>query len=436
VKLADYSPATSPSLDQQRDALHKGLGRAMQWAMAGRLDGGLLLDACLHDKRYDAQVNDSRGDWLWGLMQAVHAEDRFRTPLLDALSTPVADDAEQLCELGLHYALTGDRAFRTCLYRVVENEPVSTMPGLGEEQLVQLDGVRGFLFAVRHRGQRLKGHELDWYDVHLIEEAIERLGEDQIFKSLDIATDEATRRFRDAWFKYKIERSSRKPIPHSERMQQTPISEIIFNAESANTGIGLFRGWGKYASEQNLESIRRQLLAAKTPSVIVKYLRVFSNREYLPLVPDLIVLCGHCDDEVRRRAFAALEKNSHPVVRQFAEDALRNGVCDRSVVSLFIKNYQEGDEQRILKYIELPSDELQLHWLLMDVTDILEENPKADCSQLGTLVYALTPCGNCRYSAAKVLCNRNVAPPWLAEECRFDSEEDTRKLFTESSEAK
>jgi hypothetical protein len=67
----------------------------------------------------------------------------------------------------------------------------------------------------------------------------------------------------------------------------------------------------------------------------------------------------------------------------------------------------------------------------MDATKILEENPQADCSQLGLAVYALTPCGNCRASAAKLLCNRKVAPPWLTEECRFDSEEDTRKLVTE-----
>jgi hypothetical protein len=33
VQPADFSPPESPSLDQQRDALQKGLGRAMRWAM-------------------------------------------------------------------------------------------------------------------------------------------------------------------------------------------------------------------------------------------------------------------------------------------------------------------------------------------------------------------------------------------------------------------
>lgn len=45
MKFADYSPPATPSVDQQRDALKKGLGRAMQWAISGRLDEATLLDA-------------------------------------------------------------------------------------------------------------------------------------------------------------------------------------------------------------------------------------------------------------------------------------------------------------------------------------------------------------------------------------------------------
>ena len=61
MKFGDYSPPSSPTLDQQRDALQKGLGRAMQWAVNGRLDDELLLEACLRDQRFDWQAEDSRG---------------------------------------------------------------------------------------------------------------------------------------------------------------------------------------------------------------------------------------------------------------------------------------------------------------------------------------------------------------------------------------
>ena len=57
----------------------------------------------------------------------------------------------------------------------------------------------------------------------------------------------------------------------------------------------------------------------------------------------------------------------------------------------------------------------------MDVIKVLENNPEADCSRLGVIAYASTPCENCRFHAARLLLDRHVAPGWLTEECRFDS---------------
>src|SRR4051794_4191769 len=139
MKLHDHSPPTLPSPDQQRDALRKGLGRAVQWAMTRRLEDGPLLEACLQDRRFDAQVERSRGDWLWQMIRAVAAADRFRVPILHALySLPDGRSAHQLCELAGHYAEAGDDTFRGRLYDIVARKPVADSPCLGEEEIVQL----------------------------------------------------------------------------------------------------------------------------------------------------------------------------------------------------------------------------------------------------------------------------------------------------------
>ena len=46
-------------------------------------------------------------------------------------------------------------------------------------------------------------------------------------------------------------------------------------------------------------------------------------------------------------------------------------------MSLFIKNYQKGDEEGILPFLELPNDDFDRHLLLMDVLKVLEKNPGA-----------------------------------------------------------
>ena len=142
----------------------------------------------------------------------------------------------------------------------------------------------------------------------------------------------------------------------------------------------------------------------------------------------LIDLCQHANDEVRRRAFAALEKNAHPSIREFALRELDRGVATGANVGLFIENYQKGDEHRILEAVVLPDDNVQRHWLLMDCVKVLEKHPEAECSKLGGIVYAKTPCSSCRFNAARLLHGKKVAPEWMVEECKYDSVEDIRKL--------
>jgi hypothetical protein len=434
VKLMDYSPATSPSLDQQRDALQKGLGRAMQWAIAGKLDEGVLLAACLHDKRYDRGFNEVRGHWLWPIMQAVHAEDRFRPAILEALNNLAEDDALQLCELGFHYAEKGDQEFRSRLYQIVQERPFIDTRYLGEEEIIRLDGGDAFLLALGIRGRQLESRDWDWDDSVLMDNAIKHLGEERVNDLIGATADKDVRRFCDRWRQEKnnAEQKEASGQNRSEQAGMTPISEIISTIESEPKNRVTLRIWGRRATEEDLETVFQYLLSACNPTFIANSLMVFSAREFPRIVPQVVSLSQHSDPKVRRLTFVALENSTHPLVRQLAEDELRNGVPDGLALGLFVKNFRSGDEQRILEFAEIPDDDDdQQHELLKDAIKVCQENEQADCSQLGVVAYALQPCGMCRGWAADVLQKRKVAPPWLTEECRFDAEEDTRKLVTE-----
>ena len=129
MRFGDYAPPSSPSLDQQCDALRKGLGRAMQWAMSGRLDDAPLLMACRENQVFDTQCEDSRGEWLWRLMQAIGATVRFREPILHALHE-FSDERNsiQLCELAKMYGKAlGNFALRKICHGVAESERSRSM---------------------------------------------------------------------------------------------------------------------------------------------------------------------------------------------------------------------------------------------------------------------------------------------------------------------
>ena len=68
-----------------------------------------------------------------------------------------------------------------------------------------------------------------------------------------------------------------------------------------------------------------------------------------------------------------------------------------------------------------------------DVIQMLEKNPKADCSRLGVVCYASTSCANCRFRSARLLLKQQAAPQWLTEECRHDSSEECQELFAKAA---
>jgi hypothetical protein len=367
------------------------------------------------------------------MIREVGAVARFRVPVLHALYE-LSDErsANQLCELARCYAETGDQTFRMRLYEIVEQKPIADSPWLGEEEIIGLDGEGAFFFAARARGERLAGREWDWDDNSLVGEAIERFGEERVNGLLNDARDGAIVSFRTAWRRQKEAEAGRMPtLSHRERMRTITVEEVLLAAESDEPRFNFFRGWGMYADDADLELILQHLRAAREPRVIAHLLRVFSNRAAPRFDERLIQLGQHGDTEVRRRAVSALEKVEHPLVREFALAELERGMRGGSVVGLFARNYQQGDEHRILESVEIPDDDCELHGLLMDVIEVLDANPEADCSQLGVIAYASTPCENCRFSAARLLLSRHVAPGWLTEECRFDSNEESRGLVAE-----
>ncbi len=158
MKFTDFTPPGGPPThEQQRDALQKGLGRAVQWARAGVLDGGLLREACLNDLRYDKQCEDVRGEWLWKLISLSDRKDELRDPVLSALRqsrrppTPTSSPT---------WAITSRRTatanFAQPSTSSSESGRCRSTPTLVEGVLLALDGLDAFRFLSKLHGQRLE----------------------------------------------------------------------------------------------------------------------------------------------------------------------------------------------------------------------------------------------------------------------------------------
>jgi hypothetical protein len=240
------------------------------------------------------------------------------------------------------------------------------------------------------------------------------------------STDASILRFGAAWQDEQHRCSQQQAHQtHVERMQAISVSDVLEAVQRKDKCYWL-RGWGMHAEESELQSILNQIWMVQEPRIIAKLLRVFSNRSLPRFDARIVEMCRHVDADVQRAALTALESNSHPQVRAFAIKELDEHALSFPVVGLFIKNFEAGDELRLLKQVDLPDSPWQRHSLLMDLIKVLEQNPGADCSKLAVIAYAETPCELCRFCAVRLLCERNAAPNWLIEESRYDASDECR----------
>jgi len=437
LKYSDVSPPPVPTPAEQRDALAKGLGRARLWAEQGILTEAALQEACLQDLRYDHMCEDLRGDWLWEIINAAGFRNEIRVPLLHALyGLSDLENARQLCKLAQHYAASGDNAFRDLLYQIVTQKPLAAADYdyLGESELLALEGERGFLCAAKSRGVQLKQIAWDWPEESLLREATILIGETRILELLGSTSDPDLNRFFESWqqqLREKAERKQQKQHHHKKKQrQQTEETsvETILEAAQGETHCSWFRSWGIQAAPKELNVVLQALKSSKEPAVLLNLIKVFSNRALPEFDSRLIELCQHPDPELQRRAWVALANHSHPEIREFAHRQL-NENQHAYLFSLFIRNYQPDDENRLLAALTLPDDAWERHSVLSDLVEVLRENPAADCSRLATIIYRFTPCEICRYKAVQLLHAQAAIPGWMKEECRFDSYADTQCDF-------
>jgi hypothetical protein len=421
LEYKNYAPSDRPTLAEQEDALCKGLGRALIWAKACLLDADLLLQACLNDRRFDRQIDEVRANWLWRIIKASGNAKAFREPLLASLSEIDEDQAYQRCGLAYHYAAAGDVTFREQLYELFAQQPLPDCECLAEEELIRLDGADAFLVIVKKRGQELSSRTWDWHDACPCDELEKQILLEQVRNLLETSPDEDIQRYFQAWEQSRV-RCQNNELSYREQVKLLRPEDIISAAESTEPKYIGFRTWGRTAAVEDLNYVFQRFLQTENLAALAQYLMVFSDRAYPRLEPKVFQLCESLDDKVRIRAFGALSQCQAPAVRKYAESFLQSGIERGGMAELFERNFLPGDEQRLLEALNLPDSEDELHWLLMSLADVLEENAIADATDLGIICYALQPCATCRGRIAKLLIERQAAPAWLINDYQDDCE--------------
>lgn len=454
-------PVQSLTREQFRNALRKGLGRAVLHARRHGLAGleEDVLQACLRTQAYDPQCNAKRAEYLFFLIDLATDRDFFRKPILQALVAAPSEasernnwndfwHADQLFDLALIFAKRGDEEARQRMYQRFDQQ-VAEDHWLGEEQIIELDGIDGLVHMASVIGDGWKRGVRRLDEAFLLRGLAEHYGKEVVLSALIGAaeTDPNVKAFLETaesgWLDFGDPQTASVRVPPAFTLKS-----ILARVETAATEYsGQYFHFGRIASEEDLELVFNRLLQETRPEQLMRYLWIFGRRSMPRLERRILELAetpsqiiqprpqGKPGPHLQIAAIMALAHLQDPAIRDLGIRLLleQPHMVQWGVIDLFKKNYQAGDIKPIMTV--LPTEEVEaIHWAGHELTDLAEAQDLPELTGAMLWVYDRTPCSTCRQAAFTALVRWNRAPAEMLAEARWDCDAQTRQLALQGCE--
>jgi hypothetical protein len=439
--------------------LEQGLGRAVVFLKQtdARPYRELILRACTHNQVFDRQVEDGRDLFLYDVLTATNDMGYYRRPLFAALMNMDEEhDPHQLFGLVRRMAHTGDWEARNCLYAAFDLQATHD-DFRGAREFIALDGLRGFLFVTAHflrckqvdsiveensDEENSNKEEADWE--WWLSELEERDGKDATQAALHRLTSDLpglsellqlAEAERAMWQQKQDQRkkNSRPPAAPYAKIKQL----IREKGRSANHYT--LMSWGRRAAEGDLQQAAQDFLSVADADSLYAYTAIFMRRAF-PLDADftlehspLLALARSPDAEQAWRATRALGNITHPAVRSLGLELLSDSQRADEGTGLLVNNFQEDDYtlfETVL--IRLDLQRTTCHSIGLDLVKLVEAHLTLQAVPSLLLLYENGPCSSCRYRCVGLLLQLDALPDSIRTECRYDADEETRKLVVTS----
>ncbi|WP_028101196.1 hypothetical protein [Pseudoduganella violaceinigra] len=140
-------------------ALHDGRGSAFIHVQEYGTDGlfDIILDACLNNRAYDRQCEDSREKWLYGL---IARDEKLCAAVIEAFKS--ADEEHNIFQIANvvgQLAVHGNQEAAAALRRFWDRNDLA-----GEIAIIELDGLPAAIEVVRRLGQQLIDDPDEYFD--------------------------------------------------------------------------------------------------------------------------------------------------------------------------------------------------------------------------------------------------------------------------------
>jgi hypothetical protein len=394
-------------MDRLREALRKGQGRA--YGILENSDPApyreVLLDACLHDTRFDRQAEHPRGAYLFGLLRLARMEQEALEVLLATLPTTEDEaDGNQMTDLLGAYAVAGSARAETALFARAAGGDARAQDRLA---------------ALRPRG-------LEWLEAHVLptlDEADAWVVGRWLRETAEPDTHDVQRRLRRFF-----EASQAREKARSKRSPPASVQEFLRAIRKGKKPQTPVRFFAREATEAQFQEATELFLSGAGGSALRSLRWLFRDRPFPLPLERLFVLAR---DEARGQDVCQLLGDMNdPRIRELGLSLIAQRPLVRRALDTLRRSFQPGDEVAIAALLPAmrQEDDARKHDVVLSLLDMASHTPGFSGQPFAEWTYEHSPCAFCRSNAVDWMVEHGHLPTAIREEARHDAEAETREL--------
>ena len=389
----------------------------------------IILDACLHNRAYDAQVEGSRAEYMLDVMQESGDLAFYADAVIAALGEDAGDwDDSHRFRIARFLAQKGSQPARVAMHSAFQKKRISATDIASE--FIELDGIPGLLFVVGEIGEQLALDSDQWEDDFLLSLAGDICGPEKVGAALRNAadTDKRVGAYLSAVEENRALRA-RDKSPDPSGLTYREMCPLI----GADGGI-LWR-WGQTASDSDLKLAAAAFVEETDHKRMLTYLRLFAKRKYPLDLSHLFGLVALPDGPVPRHALRVLANLEDERIRRLAFNLVETSSPLRGyAVDLLVKNFHDSDHATVEAWCDAEQDLGTVNAFDRSLRYFFAEHPNSAIEvRLLRNLYEREPCAHCRCFIVERLLQLNGLTDTQRRECEHDSYLETRDLVCQQA---
>ncbi len=385
-----------------------------------------IIKASLKNYAYDGQTEGSRVSYLFELIALSKQQDKILKAILKGLATERKDtwSLDQLFDLAAIFAKQGDTEARRAIYENFQKRPIPHSDWLGEEVIMNIDGIEGLKYIASVKGKILAADPEQWEDSWTVDSFQKKHPTINVYKELEHASKHNKN------IKVYLDTIKKDKAKFREWKRPRYNYEIVTERIHSNVFVPLPPVAVKELKSSDIRKLADDFLKEKDRVKLEKYMRVFDvvkfPYDYQPILS--LAKSEKEKDRLVKYACASLKYFKGSDIRKFAVDRLARIRIPGDYLDLLVSNYKKGDDRLLTDIVNRSRNENDVHNLVWSYINIYQTNRTKECRKPLEAIYKKLTCGIHRAEIVQILIDNKVLSKQLRREIKFDSYEEVRQL--------